>query len=106
VGPGYWITGNRTNQEQKTSPVEPPRGPYDAVIAGEAAHPAVADRNLPMGILQAGDTEPLDRRGVPRLLLKADVNPLGFCFGRGLLFGSCRHGTFSLNRRRIVRYLA
>jgi hypothetical protein len=47
--------------------------------------------SLPRGILQAGDTEPLNRRGIPRLFLKADVNPLWFCFGRRLLFRSCGH---------------
>jgi len=32
-----------------------------------------AANSLTMGILQPGDAEPLDRRRVPRLLLKADV---------------------------------
>ena len=66
-------------------------------MSAKPIQPANEGDSLTRGVLGTDGTEPLGRCGVPRLFLKADVNPLWFCFGRRLLFGSCGHGTFSLS---------
>ena len=57
-----------------------PRAPRNDDVGRRFKWREALSIGLPRGILEPGDTEPLNRRGIPGLFLKAEMNPLGFRF--------------------------